>query len=112
TALLGGLDALLNGMRQVRSASADVGAEHVGSVALVVHTDSQWDGLVLDGGWVTPDVDGLSSNWWQEDLSRHTIAARTKREVTVSKSFQNLDVGICDCCCCCCGCYLDVRSRE
>mmetsp|Transcript_27087 Transcript_27087/g.59906 ORF Transcript_27087/g.59906 Transcript_27087/m.59906 type:complete len:378 (+) Transcript_27087:182-1315(+) len=63
-----GADALLDGVRQVGSAGADVGPEHVGAVALVVHAHGKLHLLVRDCVRVAPDVDGESANGGQEKL--------------------------------------------
>ena len=58
---LGRLDALLDGVRQVRAARADVAAKNITPVALVVDPHCQFDVFVLYFGRVAPDV-GLSGN--------------------------------------------------
>ncbi len=58
---LGRLDALLDGMRQVRSTRANVAPENITPVALVVDPHCQFDVFVFDLRRVAPDV-GLSGN--------------------------------------------------
>jgi hypothetical protein len=63
------LDAFLDGVRQVGPAGADVGAEHVRAVALVVHAA----GVSVDLGsasarHVAEDIDRLAADRRQEDL--------------------------------------------
>mmetsp|Transcript_51127 Transcript_51127/g.122994 ORF Transcript_51127/g.122994 Transcript_51127/m.122994 type:complete len:429 (-) Transcript_51127:1632-2918(-) len=65
---LGTLDALLDGVRQVRPASADVGAEHVAAIALIVHAAGELHGLVGDLLGVAPDVYCHATNERQEQL--------------------------------------------
>ena len=67
-AALRALDALLDRMRQVGPAGADVGAEHVGAVALVVHAGGELDLGVGQVARVAEDVDGLPADGRQEHL--------------------------------------------
>ena len=61
---LRGLDALLDRVRQVRTARADVAAEHVRSVALVVHAHGERHVLVGDGVDAAPHVDSEAADLW------------------------------------------------
>ena len=66
-------DALLDGVREVGPAGADVGAEHVGAVAFVVHAGGEFDLGIRQVGRVAEDVDGLPADRRQEHLE---VAAR------------------------------------
>mmetsp|Transcript_65176 Transcript_65176/g.173780 ORF Transcript_65176/g.173780 Transcript_65176/m.173780 type:complete len:527 (-) Transcript_65176:281-1861(-) len=70
-ASLSTLDALLDGLRQVRPACADVRAKHIAPVALVVHPARKLDGLVRDLLGVSPDVDRHPADGRQEQLHVH-----------------------------------------
>ncbi len=72
SAVLGGFYALLDGVRQVRAAGADVGAEHVRAVAFIVNAHRELHRLVGDEGRVAPNVDGEASNGGQEDFEIET----------------------------------------
>ena len=67
-AVLRGRDALLDAVRQVRPAGADVGAEHVGAVALVVHAAGELARRIGERGEIAEDVDGLAADRRQEHL--------------------------------------------
>jgi len=62
TSLLGGFDAFLDGVREVRAARADVASEDVGSVAFVVYPAGEGDVLVGDSVGISPDVDGEAAD--------------------------------------------------
>ena len=66
-------DALLDRVRQVRPARADVGAEHVGAVALVVHARGERDVGIGEIARIAEHVDGLAADRRQEHFE---IAAR------------------------------------
>ena len=55
------LDALLDGMGQVRSTRADVAPKHIGAITLVVDAYRELHIFVFDLAGVAPDV-GLSGN--------------------------------------------------
>mmetsp|Transcript_34503 Transcript_34503/g.62946 ORF Transcript_34503/g.62946 Transcript_34503/m.62946 type:complete len:479 (-) Transcript_34503:89-1525(-) len=63
---LRGLDALLDGVREVRTAGADVRPKDVRPVALVVHPHRERHGLVRDGLHAAPDVDRAAPDGRQE----------------------------------------------
>ena len=67
-AALRAVDALLDGVREVGPAGADVGAEDVGAVALVVHARGQRHRRVGEVVHVAEDVDGLAADGRQEHL--------------------------------------------
>lgn len=59
---------LLDPVDEVRSAGADVGSKHVGTVALVVHSDGRLLSRVREEGRVSKDVDGHAANGREEQL--------------------------------------------
>ena len=68
TAALGALDALLDRMREIGPAGADVRAEHIRAVALVVHACGQLHGGITQVAAIAEDVDGLPADRRQEHL--------------------------------------------
>mmetsp|Transcript_362 Transcript_362/g.984 ORF Transcript_362/g.984 Transcript_362/m.984 type:complete len:286 (+) Transcript_362:625-1482(+) len=67
-AFLRSLDALLDCMRQVRPARADIGAKDVAAIALIVHSASKLHRLIWNFLWVAPDVDRQATDGRQEEL--------------------------------------------
>ncbi len=67
-AVLGLARRLLDAVRQVGAAGADVRAEDVGAVALVVDAAGEGVALVADVGRVAEHVEGDPADRWQEDL--------------------------------------------
>eukprot|EP00953_Heterococcus_sp_UTEX-ZZ885_P009887 5791-Heterococcus_DN1.PRE.2 len=87
-ALLRCPDALLNGMRQVRPAGADVAAKHVTAVALIVHPDCQRHALVGNSGRISEDVDSQATNWRQEHFqiwARHQLWGFTQYNLSAAE---------------------------
>ena len=62
------LDRFLDTKSEVGSACADVGPEHVTSVALVVDAESELGVWIRHLCWVAEDVDGQTANRRQEEL--------------------------------------------
>ena len=62
------LDADLDAVREIRPACADVGAEHVGAVALVVHAAGERRPAVAELGRIAEAVDGRAADRRQEHL--------------------------------------------
>ncbi len=67
-AALRAADALLDGMREIGPAGADVGAEDVGAVALVVDSGRELDLGVGQVARVAEDVERLAADGREEDL--------------------------------------------
>ena len=65
---LGRLDALLDGMGQVRSTRTDVAPKHVGAIALVVDAYRELHIFVFYFTGVAPDVGRHAADGRQEDL--------------------------------------------
>ena len=65
---LGRLDALLDGVREIRAARADVGPEDIGTITLVVDAHRELHIFVLDLRRVAPDVGRHAADGRQEDL--------------------------------------------
>mmetsp|Transcript_91701 Transcript_91701/g.230452 ORF Transcript_91701/g.230452 Transcript_91701/m.230452 type:complete len:286 (-) Transcript_91701:329-1186(-) len=62
------LDALLDGVRQIGPARANVRAKHVAAIALIMDPHSELHRLIWDLLGITPDVDRHAANWRQEKL--------------------------------------------
>ena len=67
-AALRGFNTLLDGVCEIRSACANVGAKHVRPITLVVDPHCQFDVFVLYFGRVAPDVGRHAPDGRQEDL--------------------------------------------
>src|SRR5438477_632155 len=61
-------DAFLNAVSQIGATGADVGAENVRAVTLVVDPTSQWTRRITDGGRVTKDIQSGASDRRQENM--------------------------------------------
>mmetsp|Transcript_5882 Transcript_5882/g.12842 ORF Transcript_5882/g.12842 Transcript_5882/m.12842 type:complete len:208 (-) Transcript_5882:987-1610(-) len=96
-AFLGGAHALLDAVKQVGPARADVGAEDVGAVALVVHADGERLVWVGDGSVVAEDERGRAADGRQEDgevRARHQLgehAARVLEELAPKHALFKLE---------------------
>ena len=67
-ATLSRLDGLLNRMREVGTARADVRSEDIRAIAFVVNAARQLNIFVWNGIRVAPDIDGHSTDGGKEDL--------------------------------------------
>mmetsp|Transcript_11646 Transcript_11646/g.17220 ORF Transcript_11646/g.17220 Transcript_11646/m.17220 type:complete len:233 (+) Transcript_11646:765-1463(+) len=60
-------------MSEVGAAGANVTAKHVRPVAFIMDTNRKWNIFIRDLVRITPNIDGRSTNRWQEHLE---VAAR------------------------------------
>ena len=78
-------DALFDRVRQIRPARADVGAEHVGAVAFVVHARGQRDVGIREIARVAEHVDRLPADRRQEHLE---VAARDELRIHAARFLE------------------------
>merc|ERR1711939_464328 len=69
TSLLCGLDAFLDSMSQIRSTSTDVAPKNITAVAFVVDAACEFDIFIRDRVWITPDINGQTTNRREKNLN-------------------------------------------
>lgn len=59
--------------------------QDVGSVTLVVNSNSKLLCRIAEEGWISEDVDGLTTDWWKEDI-----------EITTCEQLGIHSTGLCE----------------